>query len=918
MKKFYTLLVAVTVLLSASITSVHAQCPATYTQAQLNWDNLDLYYNSGLNVAPYGYRVSSTNFTYVTDVMEQTQRFAIGSNFLTLATSNPAIINPGAGLSAENAAHTGDLAGYTGEDAQFNPNANGQTITITFNNPVLNVNFTLYDIDLAARITVSAADPASGALVVNAVTQPGSILTVSGAPQKLLSDNTGGGGTALANNSNLGSATITVAGSTANPVKTITITITAVGTDPVFWLSDINACVTGSFPTNYHQGANNRPFVGPTQNMPDYFLLTPDNNSAYYIDPATGKARELFIDATRNYINSFGYDPYNRYLYYINENTSVDYTNKQIKRYNYNTETSAVWVADVTAAPLNIPTFNSGIESAGCAFYDGALYFGIEGGTHSNGGSPATITTRETIIYRINLDASNNPVNAVQVFATNASTSGTGTQTSIHDWGDFIIKNGVIYDFNTARNSCGSGCSDYTQSKFHHYDLMTGAVTNVYNNPGTTAWNGQAGMNWSQTLYYFRPAPGLNSVVGVYNEAGTCNAPTTITVVGGGSAWPGGSGDASDPFRPKCDFGDAPASYDPYANPATESPAVHERADTMWLGNTTSQATSWSREFFKLGTTGSDDADNGVGSVPFLPPGPGTTSYLAQVSLYNGTTTNARVIAWLDFNGNGSFDAAEAATLIPAGDIAPGAGVQTRWLYWPGITVSGSLTAGTYTYMRIRITNATANMTTSHATGYFEKGEVEDYRVPVDNFPLASELLEFKAALDFSNKVKLDWKMSEDASVFGYEIERSKDNTNWSKVTSAEAKGTSGTWSYQAVDNSPLKGASYYRLKIIEGSGFKYSPIRTITFNEFNFTLDVSPNPAKDRLKLSFDVNEACEATIELVDFQGKAVFTTKQKMTGGQQVVDLVLPPAISSGVYMLKASAGTKVIRQKLIVNK
>ncbi|MBL7729717.1 MAG: T9SS type A sorting domain-containing protein [Chitinophagaceae bacterium] len=915
MNKLYLLLVSAFVLISGPFDRLNAQCPASYTQAQLNWDNLDLYYNSGLNVAPYGYRVSSTNFTYVTDAMEQTQRFAIGSNYLTLATSNAAIINPGAGLSAENATHTGELAGYTGEDAQFNPNANGQTITITFNNPVRNVFFTLYDIDRAAVITVTAADASAVPLVVNAATQGGTILTVAGAPGKVISDLTN---TALGNASNAGSATIGVAGTALTPVKTITITCTTIGTDPVFWMSDINACVTGSFPTNYHQATSNRPFVGPTQNMPDYFLVTPDNNSAYYLDPATGRARELFIDATRNYINSFGYDPFNKYLYYINENTTVDYTNKQIKRYDYITETSSVWVTDVTAAPLNIPTFNSGIESAGCAYYDGALYFGIEGGTHSNGGSPATITTRETIIYRINMDASNNPVSAVQVYATNASTSGTGTQTSIHDWGDFIIKNGVIYNFNTARNSCGMGCSNYAQSKFHHYDLMTGAVTNVYNNPGTTTWNGQAGMTWNQGLYYFRPGAGTNSVVGSYNEAGVCGASTTITVVGGGTAWPGGSGDASDPFRPKCDFGDAPASYDPYSDPATQSPAVHERADTMWIGTTTSQATSWSREYFKIGTTGSDDTDNGIATVPFLQPGPSTASYLVQVSLYNNTTSNARLIAWLDFNGNGTFDAAEAATLIPAGDITPSSSVQTRYLYWPSISVSGSLTAGTYTYLRMRITNATAGMTTSHATGYFEKGEVEDYRVPVDNFPLASQLLDFKAMLE-NKTVKLDWKVAEDANVFSYEVERSLDNNNWTKVTTTQAKGTNGTWSYQSADNSPLKGKSFYRLKIIEGTGFSYSPVRTVSFDEFNFNLvDIFPVPAKDKVSLKVDINEAADAEIELLNAQGKIVYTGRRKLEGGQQVIDLTFPPGISSGVYLLRITAGGKLIREKLVITK
>lgn len=905
MKNFYVLLFAIAAIASAPVNKIAAQCPGPYPNAaQLNWDNLDYYFNSGLNTAPYGYRVGSSNLTYVSNAMEQTQRFAIGTAFVTIATSNAAIVNPGAGLSAENATHTGNLANYAGEDAQYNPSANGQTIIMTFNTPVWAPNFTIYDIDRNAVYTITATNNLGVATAVNAVGQAGTILAFGALP---LARTITANGTALANNSNLGAATITVPGA----VNSITITATAIGTDAVIWLSDINACVANSFPLNYHQGANNRPFVGPTQNMPDYFIATPDNNSAYYIDPATGRARFLFTDAAKTYINSFGYDPYNRYLYYITEDPSLDYTNKEINRYDYNTGTSTVFIADITAAPFNIPTMNGGVESAGCAFYDGALYFGIEGGSHSTGGGSPTITTRETIIYRINLDASNNPVNAVQVFATNASTSGVGSQTTIHDWGDFIIRDGSIINCNTARNG-----SNYAQSKFHHYNMMTGAVTNVYNNPGTSNWNGQIAMTWAQNYYYFRGSSAGNSVVGPYDGAGTCGSPTTITLAGPGPSWAGNAGDASDPFRPKCDFGDAPASYDPYSTPATQSPAVHERADTLWLGTTTVEATSWNREFFKLGVTGSDDTDNGVGSVPFLQPGPSTAAYLAQVSLYNGTNSNARVIAWLDFNGNGTFDAAEAATLIPAGDIAPAAGIQTRYLYWPSISVSASLTAGTSTYLRIRITNAAANMTTSHATGYFEKGEVEDYRVPVDNFPLATHLLDFKAKLE-DKKVKLNWQATEDANLYAYEVEKSSDNINWKKVTAVNSNSTAGTFSYQAVDENPLKGISYYRLKIVEGAGMRYSAVKQISFNEFTASLVIAPNPAQDKTNLLIETNETSEVIIDVVNLQGRVVSSLKRMVNSGSNTIVLPLQ-TMSSGVYMIRATIGEKTINQKLIINK
>lgn len=881
-------------LFASSAFRVQAQCPGGYTSAQLNWDNLDYYWNSGGGSnTPYN--------NYISDAREQNQKFAFGTTSVAIVTSNAAMVNPGVGASGENATHTGNIANYAGEDVQYNPSANGQTITMTFASAVSAPNFTLYDIDANAVITVTATNNLGAATAVNVTTYAGTILTVGILP---LARTVTANATALANTLNTGSATITVPGL----VNTIKITVTTIGTDPVFWLSDINACVPGTFPTNWHQGANNRPFWGPTQSQPDYFLLTPDNNSVYMIDPVTGIARELFADAAKTYVNSFGYDPYNLFLYYISENVSVDPNNKQIKRYNYNTETSSVVIADITAAPLNIPTFNSGVESAGCAFYNGSLYFGIEGGTSGSSGS---LRTRETIIWKIDFDASNNPISACQVFATDAATNGSGS-ISIHDWGDFIIKNGMLYDFNTARNSgCGSSC--YNQSKYHHFNMMTGNLDALYSNPGTAVWNGQAGMNWAQQLYYFRPSTGTNSVVGEYDEAGNSGTPTTITVAAG-PAWPGGSGDGSDPFRPKCDFGDAPASYDPYVTPATQSPAVHERADTMWLGTTTSEATSWDREFFKKGTNGTADTDNGVSTVPFLKPG--NSDYLVQASLYNNSSGNATAIAWLDFNGNGTFEAAEAAQVYPAGaPIPPGGAVVTRYFYWPNITTP--LTSGSYTYLRIRITATAAGMTTSHPTGYFTKGEVEDYRVPVDNFPLATHLLNFDAGLQ-NKKVTLTWNATEDAGVYSYEIERSADNTTWNTIGSVAAHGTAGTFDYQTVDPKPLKGISYYRLKIIESSGMnRYSPIKPITFTEFNLNLTIAPNPAKDKTSLLININEANEAAIEIVNMQGRSILKRSERLNTGNNTIEFPLD-AFVSGVYIVRIAVGNEVIHQKLIINK
>jgi hypothetical protein len=877
MKKFLRILTVVYLLAISFHGS--AQCGAGYTQAQLNWDRLDYYYNSGSNVAPYGY----SGGNYITNAMEQTQRFAIGRNYVTINTSAAGIAD------GENASHTGDVAaGYTGEDAQFTPSANNQVITFTFNTDVQNLQFTLYDVDGSQSMAFSAKNAANVSQNINVVKYASSILTINN--NNATNANISASGTTTGNSSNTASATITVSGS----VKTFTITITNVGSDAVFWLSDINACVLGSFPNNYNQSGNNRPLQGPAGNQPDYFIVTPDNNSAYMVDPATGNAWKLFTDASKTYINSFAYDPYHHYLYYISENVSVDATNHELKRYDFNTGTSSVLVADITTT-LGIPTMGSGVESAGAAFYDGALYLGIEGGKYDVSGT-SNDRTRETIFWRIDLDASQNPTVAYQVFATDAYIDASNT--SIHDFGDFIIKNGVLYSFNTARNG-----SNYGQSKYHQIDLTTGSAT-VWNNPGTSPWNGQAGMTWTGDLYYFRGTTSGNSGVGYYDGSGNNSAPVDIVVVDGSGAWPGGAGDASENFRPQVDFGDAPASYDP--NPL--SPAAHAQDPNLRLG------TNQDKEWVTKGQTAlanSDSYDDGLPTVHVYNPAAG--AYFTRLTVFNNTGANATVCAWLDYNANGVFDASEGISVT----VPTSASNQQVDLYWPGI--SSSLTFGSYTYLRIRITYASNGMTTANPTGYYNSGEVEDYRVSVNTYPLAVQKSDFSAKLSASNLVKLNWSASNENDVAYYSIEKSNNGTDWVALNFSAPKNVAGIASYETEDLNPLQGVSYYRLKTTFGNGSVYiSNVKKIEVKASGQDVKITPNPASSNASVMIHATSSSKATIQLLNAQGSLVYTTSAQVNAGENSIDLPIVSTLAGGRYNVRVITGTGTYLKTLIINR
>jgi hypothetical protein len=841
-----------------------SQCPGGYTQAQLNWDHLDYYFNSGVNIAPYGHSTGN----YITNAWEQTQKFAIGSNYLTIAVSAAGIVK------GDTAIHTGDIPFFTGNDAQFTPTANGQTITITFNNPVINPSFTLYDVDGASQVNFGAVNALAVPLPVNMALQAGSTLLPfnNNTPFAYVTS----GAANDANNLNTSTVTVSVLPA-AGPVKQMTITLTTIGTDPNLWLSDILACVTGSFPTNYNQTGNNQPMTGPAGNQPDYFIITPDNQSVYMVDPVTGQARWLFTDASNTYVNSFAYDPYNHIFYYVTDGSVANpQNNKTLKKYDFNTEVISTVVADI-GVTLGIPTFNQGVESAAAAFYDGSLYLGIEGGKFDLTGT-VNDWTRETIFWRIDFDAFLNPVNAYQVFSSNSFLNNSNT--SIHDFGDFIIKNGTLYDFNTARNG-----TNYSQSKYHHYNLMTGNVVALYNNPGTTSWNGQAGMTWTGGLYYFRSTGSPNSGIGLYDEAGNNAAPINITVVGGGPAWPGGAGDASENFRPKCDFGDAPASYDP----VLISPAVHERFDSLRFGLT------WDREWVKTSSAGAnaDGGDeDGIATVNLLDTA--TTNYTADISVYNNSGADATVGGWLDIDGDGVFEASEYASAI----VISSASQQNITLSWLGINTP--LLAGQSTYLRIRITAAAKGMGANNATGYYDIGEVEDYRVLIASL-LPVDLISFEAKAINKKSVRISWSVTGEADMNGYEVQRSANSYTWSPAGFVQARNQNGVQEYSIADNAPLSGKSYYRLKMLENNGvYKYSKVETVVINTAAIDIIVYPNPVTDQSVIKINADQFLETTVKMFNGSGLELSSQKMMIHPGENKIPLTsdnLPP----GIYTL-----------------
>lgn len=839
---------------------LHAQCPAGASTAVVKWDNRDYLQTT---LTPY-YSV------YVTSAMMKSQNFSIGKNRVNIDINTGSITT--AGTNATNTATAGSYG--SGESVSYNGNG---TIVLTFDNLVNNVTFSLYDIDALQSATVTALDGAGVPLdiTMSVVTAGNVLVTGSGTS----SANATALASSVGNASTQGTINISISGSSpaaANGLKSVQIVMA--GTAGDFWLSDLTACVFQSFTTNYYNVS--KPYTG----QPSYVLGNSDNNGVSVVNPATGKARNLFQDATLTYVNNLGYDPYLHFAYYCTDGSAsaaAIAANRSVKKYDYNTGTISTIIADVRT--LGIPTYSQGVESGGGAFYDGSFYLGIEGAGPNAGGS-GNRSGRQSAIWRIDFDASNNPVKACQVYAAPGD---NGSGTMMHDWSDFGIKDGILYDFDGAA----------ANAKFFHYDMQSGVIVNTYT-PGGGLVPRQIAQSWNGTLYW------LYNNIATYS-AGTIGATTAIT---GSTAldWTGNAGDGADAFKPKVDFGDAPASYDPVSG----DPAVHEIDAKLRLGS------SEDIEWLSRGQTAlanSDNFDDGIGAAPPLLNFNGVVSYTVTVNVFNNTGSNATVAAWLDYNFNGVYDPGEGIVAT----VASSASTQAIPLTWSAITVPA--TASLRTYLRLRVTSASNGMTKNNPTGYFSNGEVEDYPVVLGT-NLPADILSFDANKKNETTAEIKWNVTGNiAELSSFEVQRSAGAQDWTTIAAVQANTTTIAIDYSYLDKQVPGGKSYYRIKMINRNGtYKYSAARSVYIAEIGKSVVIFPNPAKDQATVKFNATAQTNATISIFDNGGHLVMTRNFTAVQGNNQVNLDNLATLSNGIYMLKIKAGNTGTNVKLIIGK
>ncbi len=165
---------------------------------------------------------------------------------------------------------------------------------------------------------------------------------------------------------------------------------------------------------------------------------------------------------------------------------------------------------------------------------------------------------------------------------------------------------------------------------------------------------------------------------------------------------------------------------------------------------------------------------------------------------------------------------------------------------------------------------------------------------PAGNIALPVSLTNFTAT-KIDKKVTLNWVTTNEINLKLYEIQRSKDGSNFNTIGTVDAQNAA-TNQYSFTDHSPLSNSNYYKLKIIDKNGTtKYSPIRIINFGADRFYVTVSPNPTTSGI-VQINATDVIKE-IQILDISGKLLW--QQMAQSNNEIINL---SQLSSGVYQLK----------------
>ncbi len=204
--------------------------------------------------------------------------------------------------------------------------------------------------------------------------------------------------------------------------------------------------------------------------------------------------------------------------------------------------------------------------------------------------------------------------------------------------------------------------------------------------------------------------------------------------------------------------------------------------------------------------------------------------------------------------------------------------------------------------------NANATFSGANITSFSQ------FSIGAASSPLPVEWLSFTLQTATTTAaVNLFWATASERNCNYFEIERGSDGFNFEKIgEKINANGnTSNISNYKAIDNEPITGVSYYRIKQTDQDGhFSYSNVQTAFFRPLFDLFSINPNVITKGSSINI-VTETGGYTATTNDAWGRELL--RQSLNVG---TNTIASTNLAAGTYFVRISNGVNSCLKKIVI--
>ncbi len=172
-------------------------------------------------------------------------------------------------------------------------------------------------------------------------------------------------------------------------------------------------------------------------------------------------------------------------------------------------------------------------------------------------------------------------------------------------------------------------------------------------------------------------------------------------------------------------------------------------------------------------------------------------------------------------------------------------------------------------------------------------------------------------AYQLGKGIQVQWSGYNEVNMNGYDVERSANGNQFTKLGNITAKGSSVTENkYSYFDASPLSGDNFYRIKAIGKDGtYQYSGIVKVTINALSDML-VYPNPVQSKT-INVQLNNIETGNYSLVVYSstGQRLYARTVNHPGGSASI-AINAHNMAKGLYWVLLKGNKQTFRKMILV--